>query len=335
MKALLRPASGVLCAATLLLPACAPAHAAGALGYGIQALGKKPYFSFRAPAGRTVRGAVRIVSTSKRRRTLLVRAADASTGVTGGLVYDTEGPPRGPGSWIRLARSKLVLPAGGAVVVPFEARIPRHATAGDKMAGIVVSGRRPRARARGRRGFRLRFVSRLAIAVQMRVPRTLTPALRLRGAGIGVAPAGATLDLRHASAGNALIAETTGTVSVFRGGHLLFTERVDVGAFVPRTAIAYPVPWVGTPAEGEYQVHGTLRPEGGRPVRIDRTVRFDAGRIDRYRRETGRVAIGAEHVPPLLALMAGAAMGLGGVAAGRTLFKRGERSGESNSLRLR
>ncbi|MFN2617661.1 MAG: hypothetical protein ABR581_11145 [Thermoleophilaceae bacterium] len=310
-------ATALACAAALLLAAVpASAGTAHPLGFGIEAVGQPSYFVFQSKGGRAVRGFVRVRSTSDVPRTVHLRPADARTAATGGLEYGAEGAPvRQAGRWIRLERSRLRLPARGVVDIPFSVRVPRGSAVGDHLAGIVAYGRRPKPIRVGRSQFRLRFVSRLAIAVQVRVPGRLTRAVELRGAAIRVTPAGAALAVRLANTGNALIPELAGHVSVYQGGRRLFSRPLRVDALTPRTEIAYPLAWRGRPVQGDYSVRGSLRPQGGRRVALDDSFEFGKKRIKEYRHETGRPATASRGVSPafmvlfLLCLIALAGLG--------------------------
>ncbi len=227
--------------------------------------------------------------------------------------------PREPVAWIRLQRTRVQVPGQGVVQVPFSARVPRGVRSGDHLAGILAYGQSPRPTRRHSR-FRLRFVSRLAIAVQVRVPGPRRTVLDFRGASINVVPAGAFLGLKLADTGNTLIPTTSGRLSVFKGSRRLFSSRIRIDSFVPLTGITYPLPWPGRPVEGKYRVVGHLDPKGGRRIRIDETVDFAKKRIREFRRETGRQAVEQHGYSPgfiLLLFIIAAALVAVGVALGR------------------
>jgi hypothetical protein len=102
---------------------------------------------------------------------------------------------------------------------------------------------------------------------------------------------------------------------VLQDGRQLFRRRLQIDAFVPGTEIEYLVPWRGRPVQGDYEVRGTLLPEGGKPVKIDRKIEFGKDRIREYRKETGRQAVASTGVSPAFlavsVLLAGALAVLG------------------------
>lgn len=113
----------------------------------------------------------------------------------------------------------------------------------------------------------------------MKGTSTAPPAGRRTRCSDEVAPSGASLALDLRNSANTLIRKTTGRVTVRQSGWRLFTRQVQIDAFVPGTTVAYPVPWAGVPVEGEYQVEGSLDPEGAAPVDLSGTVSFGRERI--------------------------------------------------------
>jgi hypothetical protein len=92
---------------------------------------------------------------------------------------------------------------------------------------------------------------------------------------------------------------------------------------VPGTELTYPVAWQGRPVQGEYQIRGTLRPEGASPVEIDETVEFGQERINEFREETGRQAVETGGTSAAaLGLTALLAAVLAGLAVAAVLMRR-------------
>jgi hypothetical protein len=312
---LLRGAGALVGAAAALsaAPALAQPAADSPLGFGVRALGHRSYFVFDASAGQRVQGRLLLKNASARERLIFLRPVDVTTAVSGGLDYaDQRSRPRRAGGWIRLSRKTVRLRGGEAVEVPFSARLPRGARSGDHFAGILAFAR-PRARRAARSRFVLKLRSRLAIAVQFRVPGPRKPALQHRSTSIEVLPSGAALALGLANGGNTLVRRTSGRVTVSRDGRRLFSQDVDVDAFVPATQIELLVPWTGRPAEGDYDVRGILRPRGAAPITIATRVAFGDDLAREFRDETGRPA-GEADGPPLLLIAILLAMAAGLVA---------------------
>jgi hypothetical protein len=305
-----RPAVTPLAACVLVWLALSPATAgAQQPGFAIDAVGFESYFHYRAEPGTREAGALRIVNRSRRTLTVRLRAVDVTTAATGGLQYGTR-RAGGDGRWLALARHGVRLPVGGVQTVRFRLRVPKRAAPGDHFAGIVAINRaddRAARREGGRGGLRLRFLPRLAIAVQATVPGGRTHELTTGHAGIDVTPSSTDATLALRNTGDLLVDATEGDLALFQGDTLLDRRYVDLGAFVPRTEIRLRVPFEGTPARGEYRVRGTLRPAGGRPVRVDEKIEFGEVAAQELKRETGREAT-ASGVSAALVAIGGAAV---------------------------
>jgi Bacterial protein of unknown function (DUF916) len=304
-----RPATALLIASALALASAPASLAAGGPGFAIDAKGFESYFRYEVAPGALKRGAVRVVNRTERPTTVFVRTADVTTAAGGGLQYGTE-TAQANGRWVRLARSRVRLAAGAVETVRFRLRVPDGAEPGDHFAGIVALNRADVRAARRRqddgRGLALRFLPRLAIAVQATVPGGRTRELTTGQAGIDVAPTatGATLAVRNS--GELLVGATSGDLAILQGDTVLARRYLDLGAFVPRTEIRLRVPFEGTPAEGMYRLRGTLRPEGAEPIQVDEEVEFGAEAATQFRRETGREAQ-ASGISPLIVAIGGAA----------------------------
>ena len=245
---------------------------------------------------------MRVISTARTQRTVLLRPVDVTTAATGGLAYG-ERPPRGVGRWIELSRTRVVVPAGGSVDVPFRVHIPIHPGTGQRFAGIVgidrahlAAARRPPRPRRGR-PIALRFLPRFAVAVEVRLPGAPVRRLEVRRLNVKVTPSGAYLQIRLANTGNQLIPSSSGSATLSQGGEELTTDAVDLSQFVPGTEIAYLVRFPGRPARDTYDVRGSLRPERAPPVSLNGQVTFGEGNARQFKRQTGREARGGDGTP--------------------------------------
>jgi hypothetical protein len=298
--------TGCLVALTFAAPAAAQ-HAQP--GFALSAAGFDSYFRYRVTPGGSETGTVRLTNLSGRPLTVLLRAADVTTAATGGLQYGSA-PPGGDAQWLTLDRSRVPLAAGGAQSVGFRLRVPASATPGDHFAGIValnghdlrVARRRPTPR-----GLQLRFLPRLAIAVQATIPGGNTWELQAGNASLEVTPSATNATLQLRNTGNRLIRATTGNLSLLQGSTPLVHHHVSLDSFVPNTQITVRVPFEGIPAHGTYRLRGTLRPTGAKPVHVDQEISFDGPAARELRRETGQEATSAG-VPTLLAGVTGAAL---------------------------
>ena len=295
-------------AAALAAPAAAGA-VSSPLGFGIQANeAPKGYFVFKSRPGERVHGSFTLSNLTDRRQVVYLREADAFTAQAGGVEFTKQGGvPIHAGTWFKLDRHTVTLRPHENVELGISGTVPAHASAGDHLAGIIAYGNRPpRTAHKGNFGFRL--LSRLAIAVQFTLPGQRATSLDVKGTDIAVSPVGATLQLDLGNDGNTLIKKTTGRLHVTKGSRPLFSPKVQLGTFVPKTEIRYPLSWPGTPAEGTYHVTGTLYPQGGKPVHIDTDVKFGKARIRQFHQQTGRPVIEASGTPGWLWAALGAAL---------------------------
>ncbi len=284
-------AAACLSAAVAVAVAPAPARAAAGspLGYALSAVGFSSYFKFASRPGLTERGVLRVTNTGAGSRTLELRPADVGTAATGGLQYGL-GAPSGEGRWIALPQRTIELAGGSSRDLPFAVRVPSGAAPGEHFLAITAVDRRALARQLRGQGIRLRLIPRLAMTIAVRLPGPRTEKLALGAIALAVAPSGASLAFELANRGDTLIGSTGGNVTVSQGGTPLFSQTIELGSFVPRTAISFHVPWEGTPVEGSYRVKGVLQPAGAQPIPFDRVIEFGSGAIHRYRRLTGHRA---------------------------------------------
>ncbi len=138
-----------------------------------------------------------------------------------------------------------------------------------------------------------------------------------------MAPSGASLAVAISNPGNTLISSTAGSVTVSQGNMPLFSEGIELAAFVPKTAIVYQVPWQGTPVQGTYRVQSDVRPTGGRPIAFAQTVTFGASAIRQFRRQTGRQAKESAGTP--LAMIVLLALALAAAAVFAVAYSRARR----------
>jgi hypothetical protein len=305
-----RVVSMLVAVSTVGLCLAAPAMArADQPGFAIDAVGFESYFHYRIHEGAERTGVLRVVNRSRAPMVVMLRPADVTTAATGGLEYGTRAAG-GDGRWLKLSRRTVRLARGEVENVRFRVRMPRRAEPGDHFAGIVALNRadvRAARRRGGPAGVRLRFLPRLAIAVQATVPGGRGHELTTGAAGISVAPAATEGTLAVRNTGDLLIDRTEGDLALMQGDTLLDRRYLDLGAFVPNTEIKLRVPFEGTPARGDYRLVGTLRPAGGRPVQVNERIHFGDVAARELKRDTG-IEARASGIPVPLAIGAGAAL---------------------------
>lgn len=178
-----------LLALVLVAPAQAAASAPAAPGedrkstFGVQPAGPKgpdarPHFSYGVTGGATTRDQIAIWNYGEEPLTLAVYASDAVNTADGGFDLLPAGQaPKDAGSWIKLEKDKVTVPAKGNVIVPFTVTVPREVTPGDHTGGIVAS---LAAGATDAQGNKVRLDQRVGARVYVRAAGTLTPRLEVQ-----------------------------------------------------------------------------------------------------------------------------------------------------------
>lgn len=290
------PLAALAAATTLCLaPSAAPARAQGAASdpaFAVAAVGFDSFFKYRLQPGDRRSGKLRVVSRSTKPQEVVLQAADVTTAATGGLEYGSA-EPRATGTWLRLGGRTVTVPPGRAVEVPFTLRVPSDAQPGDHLAGLVAINRdqlRAARRNGDKEGFSLRFLPRLAIAVQTTVPGDASTELTVGNIGLDVRPTTTDVTVLIRNSGDKLIPKTRGRLTVRRGDRVLLEREVDLDAFVPGTTVQYRLPLKGVPARGTYAVSGELLPERGAPVPVNGSASFAEKEAQKFEDQTGQQA---------------------------------------------
>ncbi|MEU0526014.1 hypothetical protein [Streptomyces niveus] len=151
--------------------------------FGVQPSGpKKPDrrsdFSYSVTPGAAVRDHIAVLNHSARPLTLKVYASDAFNTADGGFDLLAEGVrSKDAGSWIRTARSRVVIPARSRAVVPFTLTVPAGVAPGDHAAGVVASLASSRSDGKGDR---VAVEQRVGARVHIRVAGELKPGLAVQ-----------------------------------------------------------------------------------------------------------------------------------------------------------
>jgi competence protein ComEA len=265
------------------------------LGFSIQAVDSpKGHFDLKADPGSTVRGTLVVSNPGTSPIEVILRRQDTSTAQAGGLQYDK---PRagGTGEWLKLDARSVRLAAGASRRVALEIRVPDGVRGGDHFAGIVAYNAADLARAARQRktgAVNVSFVSRFAVAVRVRIPGPAKTRLELGGLRIESTPSGAAIVVDLDNTGDRLIPTSSGQITVTQDGKELLSRPISLTAFIPRTRIAYPLPWQGAPSEGTYRVRGFVHPANGQAITIDSEIVFGSKESESFNRQTGLEAVG-------------------------------------------
>ena len=248
-----------LAAALLLLSA--PLARAASIGFDAQPLPGSPnaalgFFKFDAAAGASVPRVLVITNRSAKTKVIHVAPCDGMSAVFGGVAYSaSDAKPTAVGSWIGLSSTKVTVPAGSSVQLPFTVSVPAAVTSGIHLGGIALwepaaattnnSGGNASAKATTK----ITMVTRTVISMLVTTPGPAVPDLTITGVKAEARPDGMYMLVTLTSNGTAP-ASGQGTISVPNEN---FQQPIALGDMVPQSSTAYPVLWKTNPAAGTYQ----------------------------------------------------------------------------------
>lgn len=186
-------------------------------------------FSYTVEPGGRVSDAFVVVNHGKKPLTLGVYAADGFTTESGQLdLAVKDDKPTGVGAWVRTGKSTVTIPAEKSVEVPFTLTLPKNATPGDHMGGVVTT----LTQANDRAG--INVDRRLAIRIRLRVGGELAPTLAVENLHVAYAgtpnPFGtgdATVEYTVHNTGNAILsARQTASVAGPFGSFRVATQPI-------------------------------------------------------------------------------------------------------------
>ena len=241
----------------LALPAV-PAQADDSVGIAIapvNAKGKtegRSRFSYQVDPGQTVTDYVRVSNAGSQTLTVTVFAADAYNDESGNFALrDSDQKATGAGAWTTFAgkrRLQLTLTRGQSRVVPFTVAVPRDATPGDHVAGVLAA-----ATSSGQ----IKVERRIADRMYVRVSGQLQPILTLgnmsatRLGGWNPLDGSVLVNASLANTGNvALTGVVTLTGSTWFGLGVGRLVRQDLAEVLPGNSVPVSFELQGVPAVG-------------------------------------------------------------------------------------
>ncbi|MBJ7471933.1 MAG: DUF916 domain-containing protein [Solirubrobacteraceae bacterium] len=263
-------AVGFAAALAVACTAASTAHAEGfADGFGARPIKRggadvaASYFTLNAKPGQTLREAAVVSNTSDAPIQALVDGVDGLTGTTSGVVYANRDDRHLETSrWLRPSKRNLTIPPRSSARFTFEVRVPRDARPGDHLAGLAfqdvrqtVSGSR----------LSVRQVVRVVLGVQVTVGSGSPAQVDLGDLKIQALPGtqvpSVVLDLRNK--GQLLCKPRARVVLTPPGGQPITAEQ-PLDTLLPGDEIAYPLPFKGALAAGEYRAEATIDGCGAR-----------------------------------------------------------------------
>jgi hypothetical protein len=243
-----------LCAAAVLLSVAASSAGAGGPTFALKPVSaakrggysvKRGYFVFAGKPGETLHGEVRVLDVGNVSGRTSLYEVDATTGQTSGAVYlSRQGPRRDVGRWIALRKGPVKLAPGKSQMVPFAVRVPRGASSGQHLGGIVAQRSTSSARGAeggGKHSFQVKIQELSVIAVQVDLPGPQRVRMTLTGIRAGGQPGHQALLLGIGNAGNVLLKGRGSLRVVEQSGRRVQSRRFGLDTFVSHTHIDFPV----------------------------------------------------------------------------------------------
>ncbi|TDB94356.1 DUF916 domain-containing protein [Actinomadura sp. 7K534] len=279
-------ATGLAAVAALTGTAAAAAAPGPATGNGAWSVGPanrsaapaaRPFFSFEAPAGATVRDVVRITNMTEAPITFEVYGTDAynTPRDAGFALRGAEEEPRDVGAWISLKAASPKIPGGKAREIPFTLKIPADATPGEHIGGIVALNTAIESVQRSG-GARVGIRRAVGARVYLRVTGPLTPGMRADGLGVArteplvpfVRSGRGTVRYTIVNTGNQRISPTARVraTGVF-GREVKRWPDQRIPEILPGERTEITLPWNGPPALDKVTVRVELTAAGGIDVR--------------------------------------------------------------------
>ncbi|MEU8268313.1 DUF916 domain-containing protein [Sphaerisporangium sp. NPDC049002] len=183
-------------------------------------------FSHAVNPGGLVKDAMVVANRGKAPLKLAVYAADGFTTDTGQLdLLLKDKKSVGIGAWVHADRDSVTIPAGQTVKVPFTVTIPRNATPGDYVGGILTSLTQPGGTES------VNVDRRLGIRVKLRVSGELKPVLAIED-----------LHVDYAGSANPFAkGDATVTYTIHNTGNAILSAQQTV-------SVSGPFGWLGTEA---------------------------------------------------------------------------------------
>lgn len=237
-------------AAVMLGLAASPVDAAaGPAPPGLQPLnpGANGYFEATLSPGQQHSFSVSVKNLGTSPATFQLYPADGTTSSVSGVQYSQPTPPpTGTGSWIKLASTRVTLPAGGQQTVSFVVTVPAGTGVGDHVGAVIGAGVGPptstssTTNASGS-GVSLSVTSRVIVAVVIHVPTSNNISLQVGTPTFGIESGGRQfLSIPLNDNGDLLFKpHLAGTVRPCGSSASAFVLDRQLDTFVPHTAIDY------------------------------------------------------------------------------------------------
>jgi hypothetical protein len=268
----------------------------------------KGYFVYPIQPGGRASGQVLLRNPGTTPVTIVLATVNAETAQQGGSAFSTEeGSASSIAGWIELGERQATLPPGTQRPISFSVHTPAGIKPGQYLAGIAAS-EAPAATTEATTalpglGANIAMHSRYVIGVQADIGSGWTPAMRIAAVSALDQPSGTVIGVQLMNDGDIFL-KPSGTILITDAtGQQLLSQALEMGTFVPGTAVTYPIAWPGQPAAGTYSVAIDLEYAEGKHALYSST--FDvSGAVEQHAAERANVEAVPQIAPKPAAMLA-------------------------------
>lgn len=284
----------LLAALCVLLGFTAELHVASAqdVPFGIRPQdAAKGYFTYTLAPGAEVQDALLASNSGDAPLPLQLQIVRGVTAGNGGISFGDDAT--GPAAWVTLtAPGAIILPAKGAIELPFTLAVPPGTPAGEYVIGFVATPvDDPQAlpvaadlaastSGAANANFEVKLITEVAVAAVVTVP----DATRCEAAIASLTPGSSSgrwqLDIGLRNTGNRHFRATGDAIARPAGGGAPIARKsFNVGYFIPGDSIDYPLALEPYPAAGDYQVEVRLVTDCGYTASYQQGVSISAANV--------------------------------------------------------
>ncbi len=206
----------------------------------------KSYFIFNSNPSMHVSSRVHVVNTGTARGTVNIYAVDATTSTNGGITYLEHTAQRHDvGIWVTLSKLRLTLDAGKSQDVSFMLTVPRNATSGQHVGGIVAESiSLQNSVSRGRKGsinVKLTLKNLYVVPLVVNIPGPIKEELLTSGVQFDSADPFQRVLIKLSNVGNVMISPKGSAIITDSRGRSVQSTQLNMSTFLPHTSIQYPL----------------------------------------------------------------------------------------------
>ncbi|MBA2364026.1 MAG: DUF916 domain-containing protein, partial [Chloroflexia bacterium] len=225
----------------------------------------------------TATGSVLLRNTGKKPVVIELGVLDARTSQTGGSAFaETGSKPAAVGMWITLAQPKVTLQPGAKKQVGFSIQVPESVEPGQHLAGITAYVVKNPAKDGKQTGASIVVQTRYVIAVQVDVPGTWTPSMKIPAVSLLEQPSGTVIGVSIRNDGDTFVKPSGSMTLSDSTGKRVLDHPIKMDTFVTNTEVTYPVALHDGLKPGKYDVSARLTYAKGKMAEYTGTIEIKA-----------------------------------------------------------